>query len=188
MIVIDDTIVSEDLIKVRFACDLSKCLGACCVEGDAGAPLDEEEIGIIEDLYEKVKPYMTPEGIEVVEDFGVFDYDADGNFVTPLINDRDCVFLYFEGNIAKCAIEKAYLEKKIKYRKPISCHLYPVRITSYPEYDAVNYHKWEICNSACSNGQRLQLPLYQYLEEPLTRAYGREWFKKLENYARENQK
>jgi hypothetical protein len=158
------------------------------VEGDAGAPLDEEEIGIIEDVLDKVKPYMTPEGIQVVEDQGVFDYDETGNFVTPLVNDRDCVFIYFDGNIAKCAIEKAYLDKKIKYQKPNSCHLYPVRITEYPDYDAVNYHKWEICDSACKNGQRLQLPLYKCLEIPLTRAYGRDWFKKLELYAHENSK
>lgn len=188
MIVIDDTIISEDLLKVRFACDLSKCFGACCVEGDAGAPLDEEEIGIIEDILDKVKPYMTPEGIQVVENQGVFDYDETGNFVTSLVNDRDCVFIYFDGNIAKCAIEKAYLDKKIKYQKPISCHLYPVRITEYPDYDAVNYHKWEICDSACKNGQRLQLPLYKCLEIPLTRAYGRDWFKKLDLYAHENSK
>jgi hypothetical protein len=161
-------------------------MGACCIEGDAGAPLEEEEIGIIEDLIDKIKPYMTPEGIQVVEELGVFDYDAAGGFVTPLINDRDCAFIYFEGNIAKCAIEKAYLEKKIKYKKPISCHLYPVRIIEYPDYDAVNYHKWEICSPACSNGQRMQLPLYKYLQEPLTRAYGHEWFKKLESYAQEH--
>lgn len=188
MIVIDDTIISEDLLKVRFACDLSKCLGACCVEGDAGAPLDEEEIGEIEDILEKVIPYMTLEGVAIVEENGVFDYDSNGNFVTPLISDRDCAFIMFEGDVAKCAIEKAYLEKKIKFRKPISCHLYPVRITEYDDYDAVNYHQWDICKSACSNGQRLQLPLYQYLEEPLTRAYGHDWYKKLDEYAQEHKK
>ncbi len=188
MIVIDETIVSEDLLKVRFSCDLSKCLGACCIEGDAGAPLEEEEISVIEDALEKIKPYMTPEGIAVVEEFGVFDYDIAGSYVTPLINDRECAFIIFENNIAKCAIEKAFFEKKIKYRKPLSCHLYPVRITEYEEYDAVNYHKWEICKSACSNGQRLKMPLYQYLEEPLTRAYGRDWYKKLDEYANDHKK
>ncbi len=134
---------------------------------------------------DKVKPYMTDEGIEVIESFGVFDYDIDGNFVTPLINERDCAFIYYDGEVAKCAIEKAYFDKKIKFRKPISCHLYPIRITKYADYDAVNYHKWSLCESACRNGQRLQIPVYKYLEEPLIRHYGRDWFKKLEAYVQE---
>lgn len=188
MIVVDKTIVSDDLVKVHFVCDLNKCLGVCCVEGDAGAPVDEMEVGEMEDALDMVKPYMTSEGIDVVENFGVIDYDADGKMVTPLINDCDCAYLSYDGTIAKCAFEKAYFDHKIKFRKPISCHLYPVRITEHADFDAVNYHKWHICKTACNNGQSLQIPLYKYLEEPLIRKYGRKWYKDLLTQIQLNEK
>lgn len=184
MLLIENTIVSDDLVKIHFCCDITKCLGACCIEGDAGAPLEEEEVGIIEECYEIVKEYMTPEGIETIEKNGIIDYDSTGSIVTPLIGDRDCAFISFDGDIAKCAFEKAWLDKNIKFRKPISCHLYPVRISEHDTYDAVNYNKWHICSPAIKNGQRLGLPLYKYLEEPLIRKYGRKWYKELVNQAK----
>jgi hypothetical protein len=183
MILIDDTIISDDLIEVKFCCDLAACKGACCVKGDAGAPLEEEEISIIEDYIDHIKPYMVEKGREVVEANGIFDYDADGNFVTPLVNDRECAFVYFKNNIAYCAIEKAWSEKKIDFQKPISCHLYPVRLNRINDLTAVNYHHWSICNPAIKKGRDIGLPLYKFLKDPLIRKFGEEWFQKLEKEA-----
>ncbi len=128
MLVVQDILVSEDIRDIRFACDLEKCRGACCVEGDAGAPLDEDEIGIMEDNYDYFKGYMTEEGVREVDKNGVFDFDVDGSFVTPLINHKACAFIRHENGITKCAIEKAWEEGKSAFQKPVSCHLYPIRI------------------------------------------------------------
>lgn len=180
MISIDNTIISDDLQEICFVCDLKKCKGACCIEGDAGAPLDAEEISILGDELEHIKPYMTDSGIAEIDTNGVFDYDAWGNFVTPLVNHCECAFVYFEDEIAKCAIEKAWVLKKIKFQKPVSCHLYPVRIYNYKDFDAVNYHKWHICDKALIHGKRLNVKLYEFLKEPLIRKYGNKWYKELE--------
>jgi hypothetical protein len=180
MILIDSTTISDDLCNVQFVCNLKKCKGACCVAGDAGAPLLEEEIGMLEDSLDEIKIHMTEKGIRVIEAIGVFDYDQAGEYVTPLVNDRECAFSGFTGGIAWCAIEKAYEDGKIKFRKPVSCHLYPVRITKYAGYDAVNYHEWEICRPALVNGKRLGVPLYVFLKDSLIRKYGKAWYKKLE--------
>lgn len=179
MIVIDNIIVSEEIRDIRFCCDIEKCLGACCVEGDAGAPLDEQEISLLEDDIDAVKKFMTKDGIDVVEYMGVFDFDVEGDYVTPLINDRDCAYIYYENGIARCAIEKAYEEKVIDFQKPISCHLYPIRIVKNKDFEGVNYHKWHICSTACSYGKKIELPLYKFLREPLIRKYGEEWYDKL---------
>lgn len=179
MIIIDDIIISDEFKDARFCCDLQKCLGVCCVEGDAGAPLEEEEISIIEDRIKEITPYMREEGIAVIESHGVFDYDMQGEFVTPLINDKDCAFVYHENNVAKCAIEKAYDEGKIDFQKPVSCHLYPVRITKSKEFEAVNYHKWHICEPARSYGKTNGILLYKFIKLPLIRKYGQEWYDKL---------
>ena len=180
MISIEKTIVSEEVINKQFSCNLSKCYGECCVQGDSGAPLEEEEISIIEDLLDDIIPYMTKEGIEVAKLKGVFDYDEDGDYVTTLVEGKECAFVYFENNVALCAIEKAYLEGVIKYRKPISCHLYPIRITKYADFEAINYHKWEICDLALIQGKQDKIPLYKYLKEPLIRKYGKKWYRILE--------
>lgn len=179
MIIIDKIILSEEVRDVRFCCDLGKCHGACCIEGDAGAPLEEEEISEIEDYIDSIKPYMQEAGITVIEKFGVFDYDMHGEYVTPLIADKDCAFVYYENEIAKCAIEKAYDEKKINFRKPLSCHLYPIRIKKYGKTEAVNYHAWHICKPACAHGKTLNLPLYKFLKEPLIRKFGNDWYQSL---------
>lgn len=180
MIPIDNTNVSDDLGLEKFVCNLKKCKGACCVAGDAGAPLLEEEIGQIEDGIEKIKLFMTEDGRRVINANGVFDYDIAGEFVTPLVNGRECAFTNFTDGIAWCAIEKAFEEKLIKFRKPVSCHLYPVRITKYKTFDAVNYHKWDICRPALVHGKRLGVPMYVFLKDALIRRYGKSWYNKLE--------
>lgn len=179
MIVIDDTLVSEYLGKVHFACDLSKCHGNCCVEGDAGAPLETGEISIIEDCLDEIEPFMTPNGIGAVEKNGVFDYDNDGEYVTPLVDDRECAFVYFENGISFCAIEKAWLKGRIDFQKPISCHLYPVRLTKLKHHTAVDYDHWDICKTALLKRDENQVPLYGFLKAPLIRKFGKMWYQKL---------
>ncbi len=180
MIKLDKTIVSDDIRDVFFCCDLDKCKGACCVDGDAGAPLEEEEISLLEDYIDEIKPFMTPEGIIEIASIGVFDYDPDGKFVTPLIKGCECAFVYFENGIVRCAIEKAFQEKKIPFPKPLSCHLYPIRLSELKDgTEAVNYHKWSICRKALDNGKKLNLPLYLFLKDPLIRKFGRAWYNKL---------
>jgi hypothetical protein len=180
MIIIDNTSVSDDLYLVRFCCQLQRCLGACCVAGDAGAPIEEDEISILEDDLDVIKPYMTEQGIRTVEEHGVFDYDIHGKFVTSLVNDGECVFANFKDGIAYCAVEKAHSEGKTKFRKPVSCHLYPVRVTAYQNFIAVNYEKWNICKPALKIGNRDGVPLYKFLKPALVRKFGLKWYEKLE--------
>jgi len=179
MKIIQNVLVSDDLFNEHFCCDLSRCGGLCCVDGDAGAPLEPDEISELEDNYPIFKKYMTPKGIEKVEENGTFDYDMEGSFVTPLLDDESCAFVFFEDNIAKCAIEKAFLNGEIEFKKPVSCHLYPIRVKILPDYEALNYHRWGVCHSACENGKFLKLPLYQFLKEPLIRKYGELWYSEL---------
>ncbi|OFY83723.1 MAG: hypothetical protein A3F72_21060 [Bacteroidetes bacterium RIFCSPLOWO2_12_FULL_35_15] len=180
MIAIDNTIVSEHLLEKKFVCDINACKGECCVAGDSGAPLEAEEISIMEDILDIVKPYIPKDGVKAIEKQGVFVIDDDGDYTTPLVKGKHCAFTYFEDDIAKCSIEKAYYDGKVKFKKPISCHLYPVRITKYKDYDAVNYHKWEVCKPACECGTKLDVPVYKFLREPLIRKYGEAWYKQLE--------
>ena len=180
MIVIDNTLVSDELKTIYFSCDLTQCHGDCCVEGDAGAPLEEDEIALLEEIIEKIKPYMTPEGRKVIEKNGVFDYDIDGEYVTPLVHDRECAFVFFENGISYCAIEKAWQEGKIDFQKPVSCHLYPVRLSKLKQHIAVNYDRWDICKTALIKGKKENIPLYQYLKIPLIRKFGETWYRKLE--------
>lgn len=179
MLIVDDIMVSDDLYLVKFLCPLEKCLGACCVEGDAGAPLEEEEIANMEDYVDKIMEYMIPEGKDAVNQSGVFDYDMDGSYVTPLIRGGDCAFINFTKGIAWCAIERAYEEGKIPFKKPISCHLYPVRLSKVGKTEAVNYHKWQICDPALHAGTREGVPLYVFLKDSLIRRYGEQWYEKL---------
>jgi len=181
MIIIGDTSVSDDLYLVSFCCNLQRCQGACCVAGDAGAPLEEEEIAILEDELDNIKPFMTYRGIKVVEETGVFDYDIHARFVTPLVNDGECAFAIFIDGIAYCAIEKAFYAGKTHFLKPVSCHLYPVRITKYETFDAVNYEKWNICKPALKLGNKEGIPLYKFLKNALVRKYGQNWYDQLES-------
>lgn len=186
MIAIDKTLVSDDLLDRKFVCDLVACKGECCVAGDSGAPLEPEEEAILKSILPEVIPYMNKEGIKEIKKSGVALIDSDGDLVTPLVDGvKHCAFVIFEDSIAKCAIEKAYYDGKIKFKKPVSCHLYPVRITKYKEFDAVNYQEWDVCKPACSCGEKLGVPVYKFLKEPLIRKYGKVWYKQLELVAEE---
>lgn len=181
MIIIRNTIISDDFLEVRFICDLPRCKGECCVGGDAGAPLEEDEISILEDEIEKILPYFTEDGKAVVTENGVFDYDDAGNFVTPLVRGRECAFAGFHPDgVSYCTIERAWSEGRTSLRKPISCHLYPVRLSLKSGFTHVNYHKWNICNPARKLGARIGIPLYRFLKEALIRKFGQEWYEQLE--------
>ena len=179
MIQVEDKIISLDVFEKYFVCDLNACKGACCVEGDSGAPLLKEEEKTLDEIYEKVKPYMRKEGITEIENQGVAVYDADGDLTTPLVNNCECAFVTFENGITKCTIEKAYLDDKIEFKKPISCHLFPVRIKEYSDFDAINYEEIKLCDPACKCGSKLEVPVYVFLKEPLIRKYGEAWYKEL---------
>jgi hypothetical protein len=181
MLQIDDTIISLDLLDQRFVCDLDACKGICCIEGDDGAPLEEEEVKIIEDLLPIIWDDLTEKSKELINKQGVSYIDSDGEPVTSIVNGDECVFTYTdEKGQCKCAIEKAFREGKTDFYKPISCHLYPVRLQKYEEYTAVNYHQWSVCNCARKLGGKLGVPVYQFLKEPLIRKFGNEWFEQLE--------
>ncbi len=172
--------MSDDVREKEFVCNLDKCKGACCVEGDFGAPLDEDELAILEEIYPKVKPYLSKEGIKVIEKVGTHTVDDDGDLVTPVIDGRECVYaIYDKKGVLKCGIEQAYNDGKVSWKKPISCHLYPIRITKKKEFEALNYHKWHICSPACALGKELQVPVYKFLKDPLIRKYGEAWYEDL---------
>jgi len=181
MIQIGDTILSFDIFECHFLCDLSACKGACCYEGDSGAPLTNEEAIEIETHYPVFEKYLSKEFVAEIEKTGISVIDNDGELVTPLFNNRECVFTFTDQEgITKCAIEKAFLKGEIPFRKPVSCHLFPIRIKEYDDFDAVNYQQIPICKPGRACGQKNKLPLYQFLKEPLIRKYGEEWYKELE--------
>ena len=181
LIEIDDKIISTEIFSKKFICDLSACKGACCIEGNSGAPLTLDEIDLLEDNIEKIKPFMRPEGIEEVDANGVFYMDEDNEAVTTLVNGGECAFVYFdENNITKCGIEQAYNSGKIDFNKPISCHLYPIREKQFNDFRALTYDVWPICAPACACGDKLDVPVYRFLKGPIIRAYGEEFFEALE--------
>jgi len=190
MIAIQNTIVSDDVLDKKFVCDLNACKGECCVSGESGAPLEQNELPILLEILDKVKPYMNKKGIKAIEKNGPYVLDSDGDYTTTLVGkEAECAFVVFDENkIAKCAIEQAYNDGVIDWKKPISCHLYPIRVTSYKTYDAVNYHQWSICKDACECGAKLQVPVYQFLKGPLIRKYGEEWFNELQQVDSERKK
>ena len=180
MILIEDTVISDDIAEQFFVCNLQKCKGACCVEGDLGAPLEDVELPILEEIYEKVKPYLSQAGIKAIEEQGKYVIDFEGDYSTTTIDNKECAYaIYDEKGILKCGIEQAYLDEVIDFKKPISCHLYPIRITKYDQYHALNYDRWNICSDACELGDKLGVPVYKFLKEPLIRAYGEEWYQQL---------
>ncbi|MDE7073735.1 MAG: DUF3109 family protein [Odoribacter sp.] len=185
MIQIDDTIVSFDVFLEKFCCDLSCCKGICCVEGDAGAPLAEDEPDRIKENYAGIMPFMKPEGVEAVREQGYAVIDREGDLVTSLICGRECAYAIEENNVCWCAIEKAWSEGKSDFRKPQSCYLYPIRITRYEGFEVLNYHRWSICREACLRGEREGIPVYRFLKEALVERYGEEWYAQLEYAARE---
>ena len=178
------TIVSEEIIEKDFVCNLSACKGACCVDGEAGAPLEEDELKILTDIYSKVKPFLTAKGIEAIEKQGLY-IKTNGEYETPLIaSDDSCAYInYDDKGIAQCGIEEAYNQGEITWKKPVSCHLYPVRVQDYSEFAAVNYHKWEICDAACTLGKELQVPVYKFVKQALIRKFGEDWYAELEKVA-----
>ena len=184
MIVIGNTLVSEDLADIFFVCDLEKCKGACCVEGDLGAPLEESELSLLEEVYEKIKPYLSNEGIKAIEEQGLYIKDFEGDFSTPTIEGKECAYaVYDEHGILKCGIELAYQDGKTDFKKPVSCHLYPVRVKKIHRHLAVNYDNWHICNPACILGRELGAPVYRFLKEALIRKFGEAWYEQLVDYA-----
>jgi hypothetical protein len=187
MIIVGNTLVSEDLFEQQFVCDLNACKGACCIEGESGAPLEQDELLRIDENLEAVKPFMRQEGIQAMDKSGPYVVDDDGDFVTSLVGQHgECVFVNFdEKGIAKCALEQAFYAGATNWKKPISCHLYPVRLAKLTEYVAVNYHKWQVCEPACACGKSLKIPVYKFLREPLIRRFGEDWFAELEEVAQQ---
>jgi hypothetical protein len=192
VIVIDNILVSDDVIEKQFVCDLNKCRGGCCEEGDAGAPLDTEELDIILQHYEAVKPYMTPDSVKEVERKGKYVYHREFGWVTPTLGDDKEICVYGvrdEKGIIKCAFEQAFYDGKIPWKKPISCHLFPIIASKgrHGDYQRVNYEPREkLCNPACGLGKKLQVPVYEFLKEPLIRKFGEEFYRALEASAKRN--
>lgn len=177
---IENTIISFEVLETYFFCQLTKCKGACCVEGDAGAPLTHEEIDVMVDLLPIVLPELSEQSQKVISTQGFYYKDTENEPVTSLVNGRECVFAYQEGTgVWKCAIEKLYLEGKSNFPKPVSCHLYPIRVQKYMGFWAVNYHRWDICHCALDFGQDLKIPLFQFLKDPLIRKFGESWYEQL---------
>src|SRR6056297_1566365 len=184
MMQIGNCIVSTELLDEMFVCDLDKCKGHCCVEGESGAPLEQGEEKLIEENYSGFRPFLRPESIAVIEKNGFSLIDKDNELVTPLLNGEECVYAIFENGMAKCGIEKAYFAGKSKFRKPISCHLYPVRIKKlYDDVDGLNYHFWNVCDPARDLGHKKNVYTYEFLEDALVRKYGRDWYNELKEAA-----
>ncbi len=180
MIIIGNTLISDEIITERFVCDLPVCHGGCCIEGDAGAPLLKSETGILESIFPKLRPFLEKAGVRAIEANGTWVTDPAGEPVTPLVEGGPCAYVFYdEKGVAGCGIEKAYEQGHTDFRKPISCHLYPIRITCYSHYDALNYHRWHLCDCARKKGKQLGLPVYRFLKEPLIRKYGEQWYEEL---------
>ena len=178
------TIVSEDVFENEFVCNLNACKGACCVKGEAGAPLEKEEVDVLKEVYPKIKHLLRKEGIKAIEEQGTSIVSDFGELETPLVNGEECAYVTFdEKGITKCGIEEAYNKGIIDFKKPISCHLYPVRIKNYSSFSAVNYHKWDICDDACELGKSLNFPVYKFVKEALIRKFGEKWYNDLEETA-----
>ncbi len=181
MLQIDEKVVGLAVLEEKFVCDLDKCHGACCVQGDAGAPLLPEELPVLKEILPAVIPYLRPESVRSVDVQGTHVIDeSDGEPVTPLLNEKECVYAVFENGIARCAIEKAWFEGKISFRKPVSCHLYPIRIKEYENFTAVNYDRWPVCKPAIANGEKLDVAVYEFCRESVNRRFGKEFYRQLE--------
>lgn len=184
MIQIDDKLINFNVFEKQFCCDLPKCLGACCVHGQSGAPLEPEEIDILEQELEQIKPFLKPSGLDAINKQGVAIRDLDGDMVTSLIGTEECAFSIEENGITFCAIEKAWLKGKTKFQKPISCHLYPIRAKKYPTFTALNYDKWSICEPARVLGEKKGIAIFRFLKDAITRAYGEKFYAEMEEAAK----
>lgn len=179
MFQVKDTLISDDVIEKHFVCDLSKCKGACCIKGDAGAPLTADEVSLLPKIIEKIKPYLRHQGVKAIEKQGTHVIDRENETVTPLVNEEECAYVVFDGEIAKCGIEKAFNEGAIDFQKPVSCHLYPVRIRKFDRLTAVNYDTWDICAPARENGQNMGVTVASFVKDALIRRFGSDWYKHL---------
>ena len=188
MILIGDILISKDIIEKDFACNLNACKGACCIEGDYGAPLTKDEVLIINDLLEDVFPYLPIDAQEKIKSDGFHTFNNSSDVdETNLMSDGACVFMgRNELGITFCGIEKAYYDDKIKFKKPISCHLYPIRVSKNKQtgFEALNYDKWDICNSACTNGKKQKIRIFEFAKEALIRQYGLAFYEDLVNAAK----
>ena len=181
MLQINDTVLSLDILEERFVCDLATCKGACCVEGDEGAPVLEEEVKIIQELLPLIWNDLSDNSKAVIEKKGISYIDRENELALSIVNGAECIFTYFdEMEVCKCAIEKAFREGKTDFIKPISCHLYPIRTTKYNNFIAVNYHRWHVCSCARKLGGKLKVPVYKFLKEPLIRKFGEDWYNQVE--------
>ena len=186
MVQIQDTVVSLDVFSERFCCDLSVCKGACCIEGDAGAPVDLDEIALLEDSLEAVWHELSEEAQAVIDEQGVAYADQEGDMVTSIVRDKDCVFTGLDKNgCCFCTLERAYREGRTSWCKPISCSLYPIRVSDFGPYKAVNLHRWSICKAAFELGRKRDIPVYKFLREPLILKFGKDWYDELETVAAE---
>lgn len=181
MLQIDDTIISDEVIESYFICDLCKCKGQCCVDGEAGAPLEKEENDAINEILPIIWDELSPKAQTLINEQGISYKDYDGELVTSIVDGNECVFTYFDDNgVCKCVIDNAYREGRISVQKPISCHLYPIRLQKYRDFTAVNYHKWSVCDPAIKFGEKEGVRLYEFLKEPLIRKFGEEWYASLQ--------
>lgn len=183
---IGETLVSEEIIENNFHCNISACKGACCVKGNGGAPLEKKEADIIEKNFEKIHPFISKDAKKTIHEKGKYVYNKEGNIETPLVNEKECVYVHYKTNgTLECGIEKAHNEGLFKFKKPMSCHLYPIRVKQYSSFTAVNYHNWSICSDACNLGKELQKPLYEFVKEALVRRFGSLWYMELEKVSKE---
>jgi hypothetical protein len=180
VIAIGSTLCSEEVFTHAFVCDLGKCKGACCVEGDAGAPLREEELLMLDRIRPALEPFLRPEGLAALAEQGNYVRDSDGEWVTPLVAGKECAYVVFKGGTSFCGIETAHRAGVVDWPKPLSCHLYPIRVTSYKAYDALNVDHWKVCEPACSLGREFNVPVFRFLKNSLIRAYGTEWYEEAE--------
>lgn len=189
MVQIDDVVVSLDVLRESFCCDLGACKGACCIEGDAGAPVELEEVEKLEAVLPLIWKDLSPEAQGVINRQGVVYTDEEGDLVTSIVNGKDCVFTcYDQSGCCYCAIEKAYRAGLTDFYKPVSCHLYPIRVGDYGPYKAVNYHRWDVCKAAVLMGRKENVPVYRFLREPLIRKFGEAWYRELEDVVQELQR
>lgn len=187
MIFVQDKLLSDDLVEAQFACNLAACSGACCWEGDAGAPLEKEELPILEAIYDKIKPFLSPAGLHALETHGRYQQDPeDGSWGTTLVDNGPCAYMTLDRyGIAQCGIEQAFRAGAVDFQKPISCHLYPVRVEQNEElgFEALNYHRWDICSAACEKGAQERIPVYRFVRDALIRKYGEAFYEELEALA-----
>lgn len=180
IIEVENTLISSEIFSVNFVCNLEKCKGACCIEGDRGAPIEKDEIEKINANLAAIRPFMTEAGKQLLDTEGFHEGEEINDIATTCLPTGECVFAYQENGILGCAMEKAFKAGKTDFYKPISCHLYPIRINKIGDFDAVNYHSWDICKAACQFGNELNIPTFKFLKEPLIRKYGEPWYHEVE--------